>query len=165
MTAWLKPQKGVGTGGMARVMGILPGLPGTVGMYFIPTAANQAVPATAVRMMIGYTGDSVGHILGEHYGGRADNPQGRAAAPFPNSGLGNVYPSHPTVTDNILNSLENMWDKLTKDASNRVCIRLTYFFNDANRPYRPDEIQIEWWLNGALQPTGSPNSRVSNPPP
>jgi len=83
---------------------------------------------------VGHRGDTVGHIIGQQFGGSAGYSS-------PEVVVENVFPQSPGSQGDF-NRLETMW-RLSVLDGNKVCvvIRLNY----SGGSYRPGSLTAEWW--------------------
>jgi hypothetical protein len=88
---------------------------------------------------LGRVGDQVGHIVGNQFGGYANQTQG----------WGNFFPQDGPTNTVAYRDFERRTWAITIEHGCDVCARWTFTFNPAsNTPYRPTSFTVEWWENG-----------------
>jgi RHS repeat-associated protein len=109
--AWLDTEKGTGTSEAARLF---------------------------VQSIIGKPGDTVGHVIGNQFGG----PGGKTS--------GNIFPQEADANKNIQRTRENQLAAAIR-AGKRVCVEIKLIYNDPNLPHRPSVVDYEAWIDGVKQ--------------
>jgi len=104
---------------------------------------------------LGLDTDTVGHIVGNQFGGYANRAMG----------IGNIFPQNATVNNSgKYNKIEQTWAGWLHDphllgpkptCPYMVCVRWDFSYGDSDTRLwaRPTRVDITWWLNDALQPT------------
>jgi hypothetical protein len=97
--------------------------------------------------------DSVGHILPFAFGGLA---AGIAAVRE-----GNIFPQQRQANNNLGGTVESQLARMVRSGT-RVCMQWTFEYRDSRHPARPTKYFLEYFVNGAAEPT---RVSIDNPPP
>lgn len=79
--------------------------------------------------------ETVGHIIGRYFRGQA-NDQGLA--------MGNIFPQEANSNGTVYNAIEQRIQALIGNRT--ACMRLTFFYGDADYPVRPVGFRVEYWV-------------------
>jgi len=113
--------------------------------YWITGGDFQAAVDAGIHSPIGLINDTVGHIIGDQFGGRGNFPKGNTTvAPD------NVFPQS-VANQTWFNTIETQW-KNSIDKGNCVCVQVTLVYgkntSGSAQQYRPTQVKVNWWERG-----------------
>ena len=79
--------------------------------------------------------ETVGHIIGRYFRGKA-NDEGLAK--------GNIFPQEQNSNDTVYNAIEQQIQTLMGNRT--ACLRLTFEYGDGDYPVRPVSFRVEYWV-------------------
>jgi hypothetical protein len=108
------------------------------GLLAAPAGTSSSASPT---LTLGRQGDHVGHIIGNQFGGYANETQGR----------GNVFPQHGRTNTGSYQTFETQTLARHVEHACEVCVLWVFAFDPgSSTPHRPTSVTVTYWADNTL---------------